>query len=279
MPPIKPVKRTSSIKKSASSSRANNLIGVAIFLIALVGVLATVVVRYRPHEVLSLGAYRIMGTLASRLGLVLKTIEIQGNSRVKKVEILATLGLSPDTPLHDIDPNLVTKKLHNIVWIKESWVRRSWPQTLSITIVERQPFALWQINKNIHLVDKEGVVIPTPMIQEFYKLPHIIGVDAPQNAAALLSTLCKYPTLQEHITAHIFMDKRRWDFIYKKKIRIKLPAENLEAALEHLEKLEKKGHIHNDNVISIDVRIPNRTYFELSPKALTQQMKLAAVSR
>lgn len=279
MPPVRPVKRPPQTKKKSSGLTHNPILIIAIVLILVIGLVTALIVKYKPHELIYNSYVQILEKTSRSLGFVINNVEVHGNQRTKKVDIIASLAIQPKAPLYTLDLSDLAQRLQKLTWIKQALIQRQWPDTLKITIQERSPFALWQTNNKLQLVDREGIIIPTDKVQDFYSLPHIIGQDAPANCAQLLVLMAKHPRLQSHITAHVYVDKRRWDLIYKRSVRIKLPAEDIEPALEHLEKLEEKGHIHKDNVVSIDVRVPQRTYFELSPKALSQQMKTVEPKR
>lgn len=245
----------------------------SVIVILCIGVMGILVVKYKPHERLFNLATQAVHSISKRLDLTTKKIIVEGIQYLNEQDVLLAAQIPLNTPLYKVDISIVFQRLSKLSWVKTVSVQRRWPQTIFIKITERTPMALWQFHKKLYLVDTDGQVITNINLQKFHFLPHVMGAKAPQNATNILRLLNTYPELSQRVTSRIFIDERRWDLILDKKIRVRLPEKQAEKALAHLESMRKKGHINSESVVSIDLRIEDRTYFELTPEALAKQLK------
>jgi cell division protein FtsQ len=66
------------------------------------------------------------------------------------------------------------------------------------------------------------------------------------------------------------MDNRRWDFLLKDGITVKLPEEEMELALHKLAEAEDKDAVFEKDIIGIDLRDPQRFILQTRPGALEE---------
>src|SRR6185437_13276936 len=84
------------------------------------------------------------------------------------------------------------------------------PDTIHVTIVERMPFAFWQRQGKLALIDRDGTVITDTGLDRFPGLIVLVGDDAPQNAAKLLEMIASEKTIADRVTAAVRVGGRRW---------------------------------------------------------------------
>ncbi len=207
------------------------------------------------------------------LRLNVQVITIDGAVHTQKNTIKKALGFGINDPMMSLDIKATHQNLENLVWIKHAQIERTFPGTIRITIHERVPLALWQHHNKLHLIDAHGEIINVSATKPFHNLPHILGGKAPRHANDLIVKLHKHPEILKILVACAHIDERRWDLIVAKKIRVKLPEKNVSAALKHLAQMVQDGYIAEGSVLSVDLRVPERTYFQLSPKAFATQTK------
>ena len=150
-------------------------------------------------------------------------------------------------------------------WIKTVRVERRLPNTILINLSERAPTAIWQKNGRLKLIDSDGAVIRADTIDPFRYLPIVIGENAPENAANILSVLAKEPALYERIKAITFVTGRRWDVRLENKIDIKLPELQVQEAWSHLAEIERGHKVLHKDVVAVDMRIPDQLIIRLTP--------------
>ena len=103
-------------------------------------------------------------------GFVLADLKINGAVRTGKGQILATLDIDDGVPLLSIDLLTIQERLERIGWIKSVQLTRTLPHGLQIDITERTPFALWQMDGGVSLIDPEGSVITNRGLERIQRL-------------------------------------------------------------------------------------------------------------
>jgi cell division protein FtsQ len=132
----------------------------------------------RPHParrwilaVVFLAAFSGVGAyvaVASPL-LVVKDIAISGVEGTVEEQVRALVDVPRGTPLIQIDSEAVADRLRSIPQVQSAAVRRGWPTTLVVSVVERTPFAYADarlaprntesLDARFVIVDIQGVVI------------------------------------------------------------------------------------------------------------------------
>lgn len=200
-------------------------------------------------------------------GLKVQDLQVLGRKRTESAQILAALSIERDMPMLEIDPQMAKAKLEALTWIKQAAVERRFPNVVTVTLVEREPIAIWQQQDNLTLIDQEGVAIEDVPINNFARLPLVVGDGAPAQTAELLSILESEPTLKPRVTAAIWVTDRRWNLKLDNGIQVKLPADNPGDAWAQLARYEQEQGVLKRDVVNIDMRIPNRWVVQRAPDA------------
>ena len=80
-------------------------------------------------------------------------------------------------------------------WVERATVRKFYPSTLAIEITERKPFALWQHDGEVLVMDRNGVgIVPLDDLR-FAKLPFMVGGGANETAKPFLADLLTQPDI------------------------------------------------------------------------------------
>ena len=137
-------------------------------------------------------------------------------------------------------------------------VERVFPNAVRVRILERKPLALWQRSNELVLVDEEGVAITADNLERFRKLLVIVGDDAPTHAGGLLSILAREPDLKEHVNAAVWVGDRRWNIRMNNGVFVRLPETDAIEAWTRFAKLERKHGLLKQDLLSIDLRIPDQ---------------------
>jgi cell division protein FtsQ len=109
--------------------------------------------------------------------LCLSVVSVEGNVVVTAAEIAAATGLSPGTPLVDVDPTAVEARLLLHPWIRGARAQRLPPSRLRVTVEEREPTAvrLGEETGTDWLVDAEGTIFAPAAPEHLDALPQIRG--------------------------------------------------------------------------------------------------------
>ena len=230
------------------------LIGaVGILALALTATLATGHRGQRLAEAIGTGIDSRFGAAGFRL----KTIEVQGASKMAAADIVKAAGVYKDQPLLGLDLGELRKSVEHVGWVKEARVVRLLPDTLVISVVEHRQLAVWQHAGRQAVIDDHGQVIKDADPARFARLPLVVGEGAAEHAPEILPTLAQRPKLIAAMDALVRVDDRRWDVRMKDGSLIQLPADNVENALMQLERLDERSRILALGFERIDLRNPD----------------------
>ncbi len=97
-------------------------------------------------------------------------IEVEGNLQVPAQDIIAGLGLTPETSILEVDLPTLSRRLLRIPWIKEAGIRRRLPLSLVVQVVERVPEAVFVADRR-YLLSADGVILSGLEDDELPMLP------------------------------------------------------------------------------------------------------------
>lgn len=204
-------------------------------------------------------------------GFRLEDVVVEGRMRTDKTQILKMLDLKRDQPLLSINLLDAKEKLEKISWVKAVRVERRFPDTLFIRISEKEPVALWQNQSKTYLVDRDGELVEVKEAHKYNDLLLVAGHEAPHEVGKLLTLLEEFPELKTRVTAATHLRSMRWDIKLDGKIDVKLPEKEADRALAYLLNLEKNHRLMNQEVMSIDMRLPGQLILRLAPEAVSEK--------
>lgn len=206
--------------------------------------------------------------IALSSGITVKDVYLQGRVRVTNDEIMDLLKPYEGKSFFQIPLDQLHAQILELPWVKSATVFRQFPSALYISIVEREPIALWQTENGYFPVDKEGAMIDSRDISFSY-LPLIVGEDAPLHYYALFQILSTEPLIQQRLKGAVFSGKRRWTLFLddlKNGLVIHLPEKDVKEAFARLAKMDREKHILKNDVDVIDMRVPGKLI--LKPKVV-----------
>jgi cell division protein FtsQ len=109
--------------------------------------------------------------------LQVRDVTVAGISHVTRQEVLDRLALQPGETLLSVSVGELAEQVAAHPWIKEATVRRRFPQTLAVTVVERQPAAVLKVPSAPLLLDDEGHVLTVLAETDEPDLPLLTGID------------------------------------------------------------------------------------------------------
>ena len=127
---------------------------------------------------LSVG-YRVVRDVLNAEALTITRINVSGNSRLSKGEVVALLDGIRGTNMLRVDIESWRQKLLSSPWVADAAIRRVLPGTVAVAISERQPMGIGRIGDDLYLIDDRGGIIDAfgPNYAEF-DLPIIDGLAA-----------------------------------------------------------------------------------------------------
>ncbi len=246
---------------------------VASLVLALLTVIAAIIVSGVIGRTID-STERGLAVLTTEAGFGISEVHLTGAHRIAPQTVLATLGFRLGQSIFGADVHAARDRLMAIDWIKNVDVRRRYPDDITVTVTEKQPFALWSDGAgHVWVIEKNGALITDQGYEEFLKsLPHFIGTGAPQGAAEIIGTLPGHRAVTARLKGMQRVGERRWNLLLDNGVIVQLPEKNWQKELGTLESLIVDKGILERDVTQIDLRSPT-TYFFLLKSGNKQQVQ------
>jgi cell division protein FtsQ len=205
--------------------------------------------------------------LANSIGFRITAVAINGRRQLSQDEVLAVGGVNGRSSLLFLDAGAVRDRLKANPWIADATVLKFYPNQLRIDIVERTAFAMWQCNGKLSIIAEDGAVLEPYVSRPFLSLPLVVGKGAETRARDFLALLARYPQVNSVTKAAIFVGERRWNLRLKDGLDIRLPENDVGNALAALSKLDKDERLFSRDIVTVDMRLPDRLTVQLSDEA------------
>ena len=217
----------------------------------------------------------VVQALTTGAGFAVEDVRVSGNEHTSEIDILQLLGLDGSTSLLGLDIASARAALSELPWVESAEVRKVYPRAVEVVLRERQAYGIWQHGTELSLIEKSGSVIAPLRDNKFASLPLFVGRDAETAAAAVEGEFAKFPEIASRAKAFVRVAGRRWDIHLDNGIVVKLPEDNIAAALTKLSRLDAEQALLERDIAAVDLRLPDRTTIQLTPAA--QERRLAAV--
>jgi cell division protein FtsQ len=207
-----------------------------------------------------------IGHATAVLGLRVRDVVIEGRVKTPEPLLHAAIGASPGDPILSYSVAAARARIETINWVQSASVSRRLPDTIVVKLVERRPFAVWQHDGKFVLIDRAGQIVTDSDVANFAsQLPLVVGLGAPQAAAALIDTLAAQPQIQARVVAAVRVGERRWNLRLNTGMDVLLPEGAETQALARLAELQA-GHALLDRPLqTLDLRLPDRLEFRAPP--------------
>ena len=196
-------------------------------------------------------------------GFGISQVHITGNGRTPGEQIVAALGFQPGQSIFGADIATARLKLKKLDWVADADVRRRYPDDISVRIVEKLPFALWQADDGkLWVVERDGGLITTDGIEQFRGLSLLAGAGG-SAASDIVDAVSQHRAISARVRAYQRVSERRWNLILDDGVVVKLPELNWPKELDALEHLIIDKGILERDVVEIDLRSPTQYFFVL----------------
>ena len=221
------------------------------------------------------GGYRAIELVLNAEALTITRINVSGNSRLSRGEVVALLDGVRGTNMLTVDLDAWRKKLLSSPWVADAAIRRVFPGTVSVVISERQPMGIGRINDQLYLIDDRGGIIDEfgPNYAEF-DLPVIDGLAAPPSdngplvdepramlASRVLAALQLRPDLAKRISQIDVSDVRDAVLLLKNDTAlVRVGSEQFAERLQSYLDLAPTLHERIAAIDYVDLRFDERVY-------------------
>ncbi|WP_261816650.1 cell division protein FtsQ/DivIB [Vibrio gallicus] len=154
------------------------------------------------------------------------------------------------------DVDQLQQAVESLPWVENASVRKQWPNTVKVFVVEHTPIAIWNGNA---LLDDHAVVFDADAGGLHQKDQDIVRLYGPKNSSQqVLDTwhkiTPKFNALGLEITSVVLNDRRAWQLILDNGIRLELGKEALDERVERFIELYQHLDEKAQQISYIDLR-------------------------
>jgi cell division protein FtsQ len=162
-------------------------------------------------------------------GFGIHEVVVRGNSQVSEKQIADAIAPHPIGSMLSFDADAARDRLLALKWVKTVELRRVWPSTLAVSVVERTPAAFWMNGDQTFAVDGDGVVLGPVAATELTRLPRLRGDGASQAAHDLLAAIAAQATVAAAFQSAERISSRRWNLTLASGAVARLPEAHVQA--------------------------------------------------
>lgn len=215
----------------------------------------------------------IVEAVSSHTGMALDRISVTGNSQTSEIDILDRLALDGWTSLVGFDADAARQRIEELPWIKSAAIRKTYPRTLDVQVVEREPFAVWQHDNKLTVIERDGDPIAEYRGRGRSPWPLIVGLGAPQHAEEFMALVARFPELAARVKGYVRVGDRRWDVKFDSGVTVRLPEASPEIALAEVARLDRDSALLDRDIATVDLRLPDRMVVQLTAAAAEARVK------
>ncbi len=124
------------------------------------------------------GVPRVLQLVITHRYFKLTNIEVDGNRRVTRSELLQWAGIDESTSVWQAPPDRVRMRLRAHPWIQRANVEREFPNHLKIEVTERRPVAMVRLGElKLNYVDRSGRILGPLHAGDSPDFPVITGLE------------------------------------------------------------------------------------------------------
>jgi len=208
---------------------------------------------------------KLLNDFLIKNGFTINNIQISGIKNIPKETIIKIVNNEKKSNILNVNLLNIHNNLRNNDWVEELYIERVLPNTIKISIKEKEAIGIWQYEMSNKLITKDGEIISTANINKFkIDLPIIHGNNANKNANSILKILETNKVLTKNIWSLDYINNRRWNLHFKQGIIVLLPSKGALKAWNEIIKLQKNYDVLNLGLTELDLRSPNRILGKIS---------------
>ncbi len=196
----------------------------------------------------------VLSAATAWAGFAIENVKITGQSETSEVDVLAALDIGTYPSLLTLDLDAARARIEKLPWVKEATLKKLFPDTVEISVVERTPYATWQNGEAVSLVDRSGQVIADDTSERYNDLPHVVGVGAAARAGDYAALIATQPAIAAHARAGILVSGERWTIVLDNGIELMLPSADPAGALATIAAFDRDKQLLSREIAAVDLR-------------------------
>lgn len=198
----------------------------------------------------------VVAAVTSFIGFGIENVRITGQTETSEVDVLNSLDLGPFPSLLTLDLETARERVEALPWVKTATLTKLFPDSLEIAIVEREPYALWQHDGVVSLIDDAGRAITDSFDSRYASLPHVVGKGAAPRASEYMALIEPFPEIAKRARGGILVSGDRWTVVLDNGIQLMLPADDPAGALAKVAALDREQALLSRQIAAVDLRGP-----------------------
>ena len=190
----------------------------------------------------------------AQMGFAVDSVDVTGAQGEVAQSIAAATGVYRGQSIFTVDPETVRLRVEALPLVRTARVARLWPNRIAVVVETRDAYALWQINGTLNVIDREGVVIAPADLDQPPELPLVVATGANESVVEIVEALDLHPIIGDRVIGAIRVGDRRWNLRLDNGADVKLPEQDMRAAIALLATLQADRGILGLNAVSFDLR-------------------------
>jgi len=195
-----------------------------------------------------------LARLTAGAGFAVERVSVRGLHNASADDVRRIVNPHLGRSLVHVDLEDVRAEVEALGWVKHAAVARLLPDTLHVSVIERDPIAIWQNDGALRLIDADGAVVAPVRLDQRSDLLLVVGEGADVEAAAFLDSVAPYAEVRKRLVAAVRSGQRRWTLRMRGGASVKLPESGQDEALRVLAQLHDEHGILDQPLEYIDLR-------------------------
>lgn len=207
----------------------------------------------------------IMASSLMAAGFRIEYIEVVGPegrslNAIDKSAVRQALAVEEGELVFAINLNQARRRIEDLGWIKEARIMRQLPNRLTVIVIERAPYALWQSGGKWHVISENGKVLVSADAANYPDLPLVVGTGGAAAFKPFLATMQAYPYVLSRVQFFVRVSDRRWNLRLQNGADLMLPTQNPAQALTLFEQVPEARHLLDFALKRIDARLSGQIF-------------------
>ena len=184
--------------------------------------------------------------------LYIQKIKIENNSIIRSDKIKEKLSFLYRENLFFLNIKDIEENLKSETFIESFSIKKIYPNTLKLIIVEKKPIAILNNKKKKFYISDKGHLISFINIKRYNDLPTVFGNG--RNFYSLYQDLQNIKFPLEMIKSFYFFESGRWDLIMNDDKVIKLPITNYLSSLKNFMLSKSNNNFNNYKIFDYRIK-------------------------
>ena len=184
--------------------------------------------------------------------LYIQKIKVENNSIIEADEIRKKLSFLYKENLFFLNIQDIEENLKSETFIESFSIKKIYPSTLKLIIVEKKPIAILNNKKKKFYISDKGHLISFINIKRYNDLPTVFGNG--RNFYSLYQDLQNIKFPLEMIKSFYFFESGRWDLIMNDDKVIKLPITNYLSSLKNFMLSKSNNNFNNYKIFDYRIK-------------------------